>query len=182
MLKTIAPLTISMTTFLTSGCDTDDQRLAKLATDSAEQQARQSERMAEAHANLTDGARQLVESAGRSQESLVTIQHGLEKQQAEIGHQRDLLEKDRQVIAWQRHTDPIIASAIVQAAVLLACVLPLVLCWILLRRPATTDTDGLLTEILIEENTADQPLLLPGPISNQANRPAGLPPPGQAPF
>jgi len=166
-----------MLNLLTSGCENEDQRLAKLASEAAERQARQSEQMAEAHANLTEGARQLVESAGRSQESLATIQHGLEKQQAEIGRQRDLLEKDRQVIAWQRHTDPIIASAIAQAAVLLACVLPLVLCWFLLGRPATTDTDSLLTEILVEEITADQPLLLPGPIASTPNPPAGLPPP-----
>jgi hypothetical protein len=167
-----------MLNLLTSGCENEDQQLAKLASEAAERQARQSERMMEAHANLTDGARQLVESAGRSQESLVTIQHGLEKQQAEIGRQRDLLEKDRQDIAWQRHTDPIIAGAIVQAAVLIACVLPLVLCWFVLRRPATADADGLLTEILIEEITADQPLLLPGPIASSANRPTG--PPRQA--
>lgn len=177
MLKNIVPRMILILTLLTSGCETADQRLAKLATDSAERQARQSEQMAHAHANLTEGARQLIESAGRSQESLVTVQQGLEEQQAEIGRQRDLLEKDRQVIAAQRRTDPIVAGAIGQAALLITCVLPLFLCWLVLRRPAATDTDALVAQILIEEITADRPRLLHRPSESAAAHQIGLPPP-----
>jgi len=158
------------------GCEKDDKRLADLALAAAERQARQSEQMTKAHANLTEGARHLVESAGHSQESLVTVQHGLEQQQAEIGRQRDLLERDRQVIAAQRRTDPIVAGAIGQAALLIVCVLPLVLCWFILRCPTATDTDALVTQILIEEITADRPRLLPGPSASAAGHQVGLPP------
>jgi hypothetical protein len=179
MLKKITPLAILITNLLTIGCETDEQRLAKMAIESAERQARQSEQMAKAHSNLTAGAQQLVESAGRSQESLVTIQHSLEGQQAEIGRQRDLLEQDRRVIASQHRTDPIVAGAIVQAALLVACLLPLIICWFALRRPPATDADALVTEILIEEITSGQPRLLPGPPSaGAAEHPVGLPPAG----
>src|SRR4051794_15669076 len=84
---------------LTSGCENDNRRIADMATAAAERQAQQSAEMAKAHSHLTQGARELVESAGRAQESLVTIQRELETQQAEVGHQRDLLEKERQAIA-----------------------------------------------------------------------------------
>jgi hypothetical protein len=177
MPKKIAILTMLVTNFLTSGCETDDERLAKLATDSAERQARQSEILAKAHADLTQGARQLVESVGRSQESLVTVQQGLEQQQAEIGHQRDLLEKERQTIAAQRRTDPIIANALVQIGLLVACVLPLVICWYLLTNPGANDADRLVSEILIEDLTAKQPRLTAGPPAASAEPKGHLPPP-----
>jgi hypothetical protein len=175
MLKKIILLTLVMTSVFTGGCETDDHRMVRIATESAERQAKQSEQMAKSHTELTEGARQLVESAGRSQESLVSVQHGLEVQQAEIGRQRDLLEKDRQVIATQRRTDPVIASAIGHAAVLLACVLPLVICWLVLRQPSATETDALVTQILVEEITAERPRLLPGSTAQPATQQTGLP-------
>ena len=70
----IISIVTGIMTLLLIGCQSRDDRLAHLAAESAAQQARQSEQVAEASANLTAGAQQLAESARRSHESFVTLQ------------------------------------------------------------------------------------------------------------
>ena len=74
---------------------------------------------------------------------------------------RDQLEDDRRDIAAQRHRDPLIAAAITNIGLILACLLPLVLCVVILRslRNPVADEEAL-TEFLVHEIVADQPLLL----------------------
>jgi hypothetical protein len=151
--------------------------MAQLAAKSAAQQARQSEQVAEASAHLTEGAQQLVESAGRSQESLVALQQELQAEQAEISRQRDLLEQERQAIARERRTSPVIANAVLQIGLLLICLLPLILSWYVLRGPTATDGDDAITEVLIDDLTADEPRLLPArPPAPNADPAGHLPP------
>jgi hypothetical protein len=168
---------LMLMTVMASGCDNGDARIAAVANAAAERQAQQSTEMAKAHGHLTQGARELVESAARSQESLVTIQRELETQQTEVGHQRDLLEQERRTIATQRRTDPVIANAVLQLGLLLICSLPLVICWYVLRSPGTVDADRLVNEILIEELTTAQPRLLPGPVTKLDEPTGHLPSP-----
>ena len=53
------------------------------------------------------------------------------------------LEEERRAIASQRVTDPLVAAAVMNAGLLVACVLPLVLCWQLLRRSDRDDPAGI---------------------------------------
>lgn len=159
------------------GCQSRDDRLAHLAAESAAQQARQSEQVAQASANLTAGAQQLVESAGRSHESFVTLQQELQAQQAEISRQRELLEQERQAIARERSTSPVIANAVLQIGVLLICLLPLILSWYVLRGPTVNAGDLAITEVLIEDLTANEPRLLPQRPPARDSDPAGHLPP-----
>ena len=161
---------------LASGCSSDDSRVAEVATAAADRQAEQSLEMAKTHGHLTQGAQNLAESVGRSQESLITIQKDLETQQAEIGRQRDRLELERQTIASQRRADPVIANAILQIGLLLACLLPLTICWYLLPRTDAKESDALVAEALIEDLTSSEPKLLPGPLPIPTE-PRGLLPP-----
>jgi hypothetical protein len=158
-----------------AGCQNDDSRVAEVARAAAERQAKQSQQLAESSASLTEGARQLVESAGRSQESLVDIQRRLESQQAEIGRQRDQLEKERQAIASQRYREPIIAAALAQAALLIACLLPLVVCWLVLRSDLSSKPEDVGTEVLIEELAAEEPQRI-SPPGTSADVTGRLPP------
>jgi hypothetical protein len=57
--------------------------------------------------------------------------------------------------------DPIIAAAITNAGLLLACLLPLILCWYLLHRPVEPADDQAVAEVLLDDLVADRPLLLP---------------------
>jgi len=110
----------------------------------------------------------------------------LQQDQAEVGRQRDQLEGDRRDIAAQRHRDPLIAAAITNIGLILACLLPLVLCVVILRslRNPVTDEEAL-TELLVQEIVAEQPLLLsaeprPPALEHAADREQALPSTEQA--
>jgi hypothetical protein len=68
----------------------------------------------------------------------------------------------RQVIARQRHRDPLIAAAIVNTGVLLACIAPLLLAFWVLRNSWGEAAAGV-DELLIHELTTENPVLLPRP-------------------
>jgi hypothetical protein len=161
-MKTTATIIVVTGTIilLTIGCESSDDQLARLASESAAQQARQSEQVAEASANLTAAAKGLVESSGRSHEALVEVQRELRVEQSEIGRQRELLEEERKTLAAERRTSPVIAAAILQVSILIACLLPLLLGWYVLRLAASNTADPDVTEILLDDLTADPPRLL----------------------
>ena len=100
------------------------------------------------------------------------LQSQLHQQQAAVGAQRDRLEEERRQLAGQRGRDPIIAAAIQDCGVLIACLLPLLVCVYLLHRMAgENDDQQALGELLVHELTAEQPRLLPAP---PLHRPAAL--------
>ena len=78
-----------------------------------------------------------------------------------MGRQRDALKADRSELDTQRHRDSVVATAIQSAALVIACVLPLVVCWYLLRSVRDEGDDPVVTEVLISELTTDRPRLLP---------------------
>ena len=158
-LKILIPAVLVM--LLTAGCGSRDDRLVRLATDNAHQQAEQNRQMAELQKEVATGTRTLVEADAQSREALIRLQHDLQTAQAEIGHARDRLEAERREIAAQRRTDPVIAAAITDIGLVLAALLPLVICWCLLRQRADADADQAVCELLVEELAAREPLLLP---------------------
>ena len=120
-----------------AGCSNDENaRLAEMADRHSQQQAEQNQQIAE-------------------------LQHHMATERAEVGRQRDALEFERRELAQQRRTDSIIAAAITNAVPLLACLLPLLLCWQLLRRRDEPADDAVVTEVLIEDLVVAKPLLLP---------------------
>ena len=125
-----------VSTALMIGCEEDENaRLAEMAERNSERQYVQSRQMAE-------------------------LQRQVAAEQAEAGRQRDILEAERRALAGQRWRDPIIATAIMNAGLLIACLLPLLLCWQLLRRRDEPADDALVAEVLIEDLVARKPLLL----------------------
>lgn len=152
-------VTVTMLTLMTTGCD-KDERLAEMASRSMELQAQQNARTAEAQKDISAGARQLVEADAAARQETLAMQRELQQQHAELGFQRDSLEEDRRQIASQRYTHPIIASAITQAGLALACVLPLVICWQLLKIRSEPADDREIAEVLLNDLMTPEPLLL----------------------
>lgn len=161
------PIGIVILTVLVTGCD-EDPRIVQLSREAAERQARQSQQMAQLSRQTAEGAKLLVESDAQSRKELIVAQQNLHAQQAEIGRQRDQLEAERKEIANERRWDSIVGQAIISTGVLLACLLPLLLAWQLLRTVHHENPDGELTGMLIAELASPDPRLLP---------PASLPPP-----
>jgi len=149
---------------LTAGCSSQDERLARFAEDAAERQAEQNRRMADLQKEVAEGSRKLVEADAKARSDFASLHKDLQSERSEVGRQRDALEEERRAIASQRVTDPLIAAAVMDAGLLLACVLPLVLCWHLLRRSETGDpADALVAEVLLADLVADRPVLLAPP-------------------
>jgi small-conductance mechanosensitive channel len=162
------PLT-SLLICLIAGCGSDDAQLVQMAREHAAQQAAQNEKMAELQKSVADGSKRLVEAEAESRDKLLAMQDNLRADQATVGEQRDKLEGERREIAQQRIRDPIIAEAIVQVGLYLACLLPLVLAGYLvysMRHTASQD-DAAVTEFLVTDIVAEHPLLL-GPPTQKA--------------
>lgn len=151
------------------GCNEDDHRQrAEMAERYLDRQAEQNRRMAELQHEVAEGTRQLVEADAKAREEMVALQRNLQAEQTEIGRQRDQLESERRTLAGQRRLDPIIAAAITNAALLLACILPLALCWYLLRSRDDPADDHVVAEVLLQDLVTDRPLLLPKTEPNPA--------------
>lgn len=149
-----------------SGCE-ENERVVRMAQEQGRQQAAQSQQMAQLQQEVAQGARELVEANGRAQEEVVALQREIQTERTEIGRQRDRLEEDRKQLAEQRHRDPIIAAVIMQTGMVIACILPLVLCWYLLHREPAQADDATVAEVLIEDLTAERPLFLPAPTTRR---------------
>lgn len=153
-------MTLPFVMLVATGCENENERLAEMASEHARRQAEQSQQMAELQREVAQGARELVEAEARAREEMVSLQSEMQSERAEIGRQRDQLEEARREIEHHRRTDPIIGAAITSVAMILACMLPLVLCLYLLHRKDDTADEQMISQVLIEDLVADAPLLL----------------------
>ena len=157
MSRTLLVVAVAVLLVPLMGCGHSDERLARLAEQSLRQQAEQNREMSE-----------LNREVAQTHQELIGLQHDLEGQQAEVNHQRDQLESERREIAKQRHRDPIIAAAINNVGLVLACLVPLALAGYLLYCLRDQSDDQAVGEILIEELVSEQPALLPPPHADTA--------------
>ena len=125
-------LTVLLATTIV-GCPDSDGRLVEMAKEHEKSQAEQSQQMARMQHEVAEGSKKLIEADGKARENLTALQHDLRSDQAEIGHQRDKLENDRREVAAQRRLDPIVAAAIMDVGIGLACLVPLTLAIYVLR-------------------------------------------------
>ena len=172
----IVPILLLLTVI---GCsdspDMRDQRLAEFAEQAVKEQARQNDRMAdqsqavveESH-QLAETAKELVEHDAEARRELIAAQQELTSQlndqQATVDAGRGQLEQDRREIAEQRHRDPIVATAIQNTGLVIACLLPLIVAVYVIRQMQSQEPDhAAVAEMLVLEVTSDEPRLLPGP-------------------
>ncbi len=161
-MKRILPASLLMC--LIVGCGSDD-RLTQMAKEHEARQAEQNLQMAELQKSVADGSKRLVEAEAESRNKLLAMQDKLRADQATVGEQRDKLEGERREIAEQRLRDPIIAEAIVQVGLVLACLLPLVLAGYLVyaMKHTVSHDDAIVTEFLVADLVSEHPLLLGPP-------------------
>jgi len=162
------------------GCGrSPDERLADFAQQTMTEQIKQNDRMAdqsqavveESH-QLAETAKELVEHDAEARRELIAAQQELTSQlngqQSAIYTGHEQLEQDRREIAEQRHRDPIIAAVIQDFGLFIACLLPLVVAVFVIRQMQSQEPDhAAVAELLVLELTADEPRLLPGPMSQR---------------
>ena len=153
------------------GCGGNDERLVKMANDHDARQAEQNQRMADLQKQVAEGSKRLIEADAESRQKFLAIQDNLRADQAAIGKQRDALEADRHEIAAQRNRDPIVAAAIIEVGLYIACLLPLVLAGYLIwaTKPSAGQDDAIVAEFLVTDLAAEHPLLLCRRRSNRCN-------------
>jgi hypothetical protein len=148
---------------LIAGCN-EDQRLVEQAREADERQAEQNRQIAHQNHELAEATNKLIEADAKSREELVALERDLQAERAAVGRQRDALEAERKQIANQRRHESMLAECIGGAITLLACLLPLVLCWRLLAGWRGGGSDEALGELLTIELAAESPSpLLPSP-------------------
>jgi hypothetical protein len=165
-----------------TSCESQDRRLVEFAQQSAEQQARHTERVAQQSESvvrhsqeLTSAAHELVAQDAAARREIAQAHDQLQRQnQAErsvLDHQRATIEAERKAAAAATVRDPVIAEAIVSSGLVLAAALPLLVTLYALRRlPEPRPVDVLLGNTLLEELVGSG---LPGPTS--AVEPPALP-------
>jgi hypothetical protein len=161
-MRNATPVTlVVLLTLVIVGCTSSDDRLVEMARENAAREAERQQQMTDLQKQVAEGARQLAESDAKARENLTAMQHDLQTAQAEIGHQRDLLEDDRREIAAQRRSDPIIAAVITDIGIILACLLPLALAaYVLWAACRARESDSAVAELLVQEMVASEPRLL----------------------
>lgn len=126
----------------TSGCnENENQQLAEMSERHEQRQAEQNRHAAELHREV------------------VALQRDVQSELAAIGNQRDELETERQSLASQRRWDSLIAAAITNVGLLIACLMPLALAWLLLVRPPDAGDEKAIVEIMLDDLTSPTPLL-----------------------
>jgi hypothetical protein len=134
---------------LITGCKEDDQLQRSL-----QRQAEQ----------IVGASRDLVEADAKARGELIELQQNLQEavqtERQSLDRQHQDMEAERRVIAHQRHRDPLIAAAIINTGVLLACIAPLLLAFWVLRSSWGQESAGV-DELLIHELTTDTPVFLP---------------------
>lgn len=140
---------ILLVTFLV-GCQSDDRRLAEMATKHSTEQARQNEEMARLNHEVAEGTKRVAET----NEKL-------------LGFQQDLQVERRQVADSYRR-ESLVAAVIWSLGGGLLCLLPLILCWYLLHGITGRDNDTAIAEMLVEDLVSDRPMLAPLPRADPA--------------
>ncbi len=148
---------------LVSGCSSSDDQILQ---QSLARQAEQNSQMARHTEQIVETSRQLVESDARARGELIEMQQhlqdGLQTERQSLDRQHEQLETERQAIARQRQRDPLIAAAIVNVGILLACMAPLLLAYWVLRSSWAQESGGV-DELLIQELVTETPVFLPRP-------------------
>lgn len=166
-------LLLLITPLIAIGCGSSDERLADYAQRSVQQQAQQNEHMArqtetvaKQSQTLAETAHKMVEADARARQELIAAQRELngelQDERGSLDQQRLDMEQERRQIADTRNRDPIVAAAIQTTGLVIACLLPLLVCAYALRqlsRSHQDEGDGL-SELLVQELVAKDSMLL----------------------
>lgn len=163
------------------GCADSDERLLELSRHSLDTQASQNSQQAAQSQAVADATRELLSSQQAASERQHALQQQLYSERQQLDDRRDELDQERRELDAARIREPLIAEALLTIASWSLAAIPLILCWILLRRMDEAPVEPLITELLLEELTAEpfQRLFpkLPPSLPDDTPQPPNLLPP-----
>jgi hypothetical protein len=161
MQKTKTIVAVAVATLVIAGCGNDEsERLAEMAERNLERQAAQQARNAELQSHVAEGTKRLVESDSAARKTIVQLHRDVQSERFALGQQRDSLEAERREIAATRNRDPIISESIKAVGLVVACLVPLLIAFQILRRSDEPDENAAVTELLLSDLTSASPRIL----------------------
>ncbi len=151
------------------GCESEDERLAEYAQQASAQQARQNEHIAaqaqevSRHSQvLTAATHDLVEQDAMARRELLQAQHTWQQvqqqEQVNLDQQRQQVAMERQAATVAAVRDPVVAQAVLNAGLVLAALVPLIVTvYALHRLPQTQPADEILGDALLASWLERQP-------------------------
>jgi outer membrane murein-binding lipoprotein Lpp len=134
-----------------SGCSDENARVAQVATQAADRQARQNQEMSDLNREVAKAHQELIKEEASSRQDAMVVHTKLVEQQAELNRQSQSVDDERRDLAKQRYWEPIWAEIISDLAALAACVLPLVVCAYLLHRSPAPGAADEISEVLLDQ-------------------------------
>ena len=159
-LKPLVPLTVIL---LMAGCSSSDERIAMMA----QQQAQINAEMVRLNREVAQGLTKITKENAKFRNESLIIQKQLHAQRAELIVKQDELAEERRQFAQH---DPLVAKAVTHIGISLACLLPLGLCWYLLREPVDQRLEPVVNDTLLEDLTSKQPVLVAPVMTGGAKR------------
>jgi len=168
-LKKMILVSVMILTPLIVGCSSDNERLAQFAEQSMREQSTQNKHMAnqavaivEESKQLAETAKELVHQDAKARQALLAHHTQLSSQ---LNSQQAKLDQQRHDLARQLAREPVIAAAITNVGLLLACALPLALAGLLVWQTGQqTSDDAAVASLLVHEMTTETPLFLSEPV------------------
>ena len=135
-----------------TGCESEDERLARFAEQSVDQQAQQNKAVTAQQQEIAEATRTLVEADAQSRADFAKLAGHLNAERQELNSQRDGLERERREIAAERRTIPLLTGALEGLALALICALPLMVALYVLRAVTQSgQDDSSLNDLLVNE-------------------------------
>jgi hypothetical protein len=158
----LTPAILPAAMLLLAGCGgRRDNGLTQLAA----QQAAVTHEMANLNREVAQGLGKLTQENAEFRKEALAMQKQLHDQRVELIQKQEALDKKRRRL--EQH-DPLVAKAVTHVGITLACLLPLWLCWHLLREPADQELDPVVNDLLLHDLVSERPRLVapmtvPGP-------------------
>ncbi len=181
-----------------------DDRLHKAAEESMQRQAQQNETIAQQSHEVTQNTGQMIEAGGQARRDIIELQRELAEseatvrqeltdlqqelirrdaqgreelaqERAHIDRQREQVEAERKRLAAWRERAPVIAAALTQLGLIVACLAPLALAAYVFHSLRKTEaSDAAMTELLIGELAGPVPPLPSLPPAKKTSRAQAL--------
>lgn len=121
---------------------------------------------------VIDLANKHAEQQSVQSKQMADLQKQWQTERTDLNVQRDRLETERQDLAIQLQREPLIAESIKQVGILTLCLLPLIVCALLLRKSNEPDDGNVIAETLVQDMMSARPTLfapaLPAPSSDKS--------------
>ncbi len=134
-----------------SGCNEEYARVAEVATQAADRQARQNQELSDLNREVAKAHQELINEEASSRKDAMVVHTKLVEQQAELNRQSQSIDDERRDLARQRYWEPIWAEIISDLVALAACMLPLVVCAYLLHRSPAPGAADEISEVLLDQ-------------------------------